>query len=138
LTSYLANLFVLRAANERFSADDLEDVAVAANRHGGVLLSLHVPESQYFVQQPNLEICDLNGNLSGRGEAGKFLSWFLWRYPHVSGERLSQIVDRYKVSLIVERPVATRRMIEANGRPYDLSGFKEIYRNPTYLLHARK
>lgn len=141
VAAYVVNLSVMGMADRAFGMAEVRQTArFVADQPAPVVLCLQVSETPLFVYScPEARFADLNGTLSLRGEAGEFLAWFLWRYPHVHPDRLPEIVARFGVTLIVERLPASRRLADQFGRGYDLraAGFAPVFRNAGYVVHGR-
>jgi hypothetical protein len=139
--TYIANLYVMGMANRAFGVAEARQTAGFVARYPApVVLCLQTSETPLFVHAcPDARFADLNGTLSLRGEAGTFLAWFLWRYPHVHPDRLPEIVERFEVTLIVERLSAGRRVADQFGRAYDFQsiGFSPIFHNAGYAVYGR-
>lgn len=139
LAVYAANLRVLAIAAARADGALLDEVAATLRRfRAPVLLCLHDPESYRFLWDTDARLCKYNGDLSLRGEAGAFLAWFFWRYPHVHPGRLSEICARYGVDTILLKRQAARRLEEQFGAGYPLAGWEVVFENGAYQLYRRR
>lgn len=134
----LVNLTALRRHAARRDTAARDEVVAAAGAHApGVLLSLEVTEAYGYLAHRDLRICLWNGQQSLRGDTGEFLDWFMLRYPVVHPENLSEIVDRFGVSVIAVRKAVAQRLREQDGLEYDLSGFSRSFESDSYELYTR-